>query len=93
VLSLGQDPRWRRFLYVQAVLPIAGRLLRNGWREVGDFLGGSIRDFWWRHPLERQLEWWHTVGLRGVEGCDAGDCAGVPSLPGTRWGAAAGGTM
>ena len=25
-------------------LPLAGRVLRNGWREVGDFLGGSIRD-------------------------------------------------
>jgi demethylmenaquinone methyltransferase/2-methoxy-6-polyprenyl-1,4-benzoquinol methylase len=58
-------PLWD--LYVQAVLPLAGRLLRNGWREVGDFLGGSIRDFWKRHPLQRQLEWWHTAGLRGVE--------------------------
>jgi demethylmenaquinone methyltransferase / 2-methoxy-6-polyprenyl-1,4-benzoquinol methylase len=58
-------PLWD--LYVQAVLPLAGRLLRNGWREVGDFLGGSIRDFWERHPLQRQLEWWHAAGLRGVE--------------------------
>jgi len=58
-------PLWD--LYVQAVLPLAGRLLRNGWREVGDFLGGSIRDFWQRHPLRRQLEWWHAAGLRGVE--------------------------
>ena len=49
------------------MLPLAGRLLRNGWREVGDFLGGSIRDFWQRHPLERQLEWWHAAGLHGVE--------------------------
>src|SRR6266536_335159 len=58
-------PLWD--LYVQAVLPLAGRLLRNGWQEVGDFLGGSIRDFWERHPLERQLEWWHAAGLHGVE--------------------------
>src|SRR5512132_2088953 len=58
-------PLWD--LYVQAVLPLAGRLLRHGWKEVGDFLGGSIRDFWERHPLERQLEWWHAAGLRGVE--------------------------
>ncbi len=58
-------PLWD--LYVQAVLPLTGRLLRNGWREVGDFLGGSIRDFWKRHPLERQLEWWHAAGLHGVE--------------------------
>ena len=46
-------PLWD--LYVRTVLPLAGRLLRHGWREVGDFLGGSIRDFWARHPLERQL--------------------------------------
>jgi demethylmenaquinone methyltransferase / 2-methoxy-6-polyprenyl-1,4-benzoquinol methylase len=58
-------PLWN--LYVRAVLPLAGRLLRNGWREVGDFLGGSIRDFWHRHPLERQLEWWHAAGLHRVE--------------------------
>ncbi|MDT3442888.1 MULTISPECIES: class I SAM-dependent methyltransferase [unclassified Pseudofrankia] len=58
-------PLWD--LYVRAVLPLAGRLLRNGWREVGDFLGGSIRDFWERHPLEHQLEWWHAAGLHGVE--------------------------
>jgi len=58
-------PFWE--LYVRAVLPLVGRLLGNGWREVGDFLGGSIRDFWTRHPLERQLAWWHAAGLRGVE--------------------------
>jgi demethylmenaquinone methyltransferase / 2-methoxy-6-polyprenyl-1,4-benzoquinol methylase len=58
-------PLWE--LYVRAVLPLAGRLLRKGWPEVGDFLGGSIRDFWERHPLERQLEWWHAAGLHGVE--------------------------
>jgi demethylmenaquinone methyltransferase/2-methoxy-6-polyprenyl-1,4-benzoquinol methylase len=58
-------PLWD--LYVQAVLPLAGRLLRHGWREVGDFLGGSIRDFWERHPLQRQLQWWHAAGLHEVQ--------------------------
>jgi demethylmenaquinone methyltransferase / 2-methoxy-6-polyprenyl-1,4-benzoquinol methylase len=58
-------PLWD--LYVQAVLPLAGRLLRNGWREVGDFLGGSIRDFWGRYPLERQLELWSRAGLEHLE--------------------------
>jgi demethylmenaquinone methyltransferase/2-methoxy-6-polyprenyl-1,4-benzoquinol methylase len=58
-------PLWD--LYVLAVLPLTGRLLRNGWQEVGDFLGGSIRDFWERHPLERQLAWWHAAGLHEVE--------------------------
>jgi len=57
-------PLWD--LYVRAVLPAAGRVLRNGWPEVGSFLGGSIRDFWERHPLDRQLAWWHAAGLRGV---------------------------
>jgi demethylmenaquinone methyltransferase / 2-methoxy-6-polyprenyl-1,4-benzoquinol methylase len=58
-------PFWR--LYVGAGLPLAGRLLGHGWREVGDFLGRSIRDFWRRHPLERQLRWWDAAGLRVVE--------------------------
>jgi demethylmenaquinone methyltransferase / 2-methoxy-6-polyprenyl-1,4-benzoquinol methylase len=57
-------PLWN--MYVRAVLPLAGRVLRNGWREVGDFLGPSIRDFWDRYPLEHQLEWWHAAGLRDV---------------------------
>jgi demethylmenaquinone methyltransferase/2-methoxy-6-polyprenyl-1,4-benzoquinol methylase len=58
-------PLWE--LYVRAVLPVAGAVLRNGWQEVGRFLGGSIRDFWAEYPLERQLELWHAAGLRGVE--------------------------
>ena len=29
---------------MRAGLPLAGRALRHGWGEVGDFLGGSIRD-------------------------------------------------
>jgi demethylmenaquinone methyltransferase/2-methoxy-6-polyprenyl-1,4-benzoquinol methylase len=53
--------------YVSGVLPLAGRLLRDGWQEVGDFLGGSILDFWARYPLERQLELWHDAGVRAVE--------------------------
>jgi demethylmenaquinone methyltransferase / 2-methoxy-6-polyprenyl-1,4-benzoquinol methylase len=60
-------PRSRWDLYVHAVLPLAGRLLRDGWQQVGGFLGGSIRDFWACHPLERQLGWWHAAGLHGVE--------------------------
>jgi demethylmenaquinone methyltransferase/2-methoxy-6-polyprenyl-1,4-benzoquinol methylase len=58
-------PLWE--LYVRAVLPLAGRLLGGGWGEVGDFLGGSIRDFWARHPLQRQLQWWRAAGLQGVQ--------------------------
>lgn len=54
-------PAWQ--LYVRTVLPLAGRVLGNGWPEVGDFLGRSIRDFWRRHPLEQQLAWWSAAGL------------------------------
>jgi demethylmenaquinone methyltransferase/2-methoxy-6-polyprenyl-1,4-benzoquinol methylase len=59
------QPLWQ--LYVERGLPLASVVLPNGWREVGDFLGGSIRDFWSRNPLERQLEWWSAAGIRGVE--------------------------
>lgn len=58
-------PLWNA--YVGVGLPLAGRVLGRGWREVGDFLGGSIRSFWEEHPLERQLEWWRDAGLVGIE--------------------------
>ncbi len=53
-------------LYVRTALPLAGLVVGNGWREVGDFLGGSIRDFWRRHPLESQVEWWIAAGVRRI---------------------------
>jgi demethylmenaquinone methyltransferase / 2-methoxy-6-polyprenyl-1,4-benzoquinol methylase len=58
-------PLWD--LYVGAVLPVAGRLVSPGWREVGDFLGGSIRSYWDRYPLERQLALWRDAGFYGIE--------------------------
>ena len=54
-------PLWRA--YVGAVLPAAGRIVSPGWHEVGDFLGDSIREFWRRYPLERQLELWRAAGI------------------------------
>jgi demethylmenaquinone methyltransferase / 2-methoxy-6-polyprenyl-1,4-benzoquinol methylase len=54
-------------LYVRAGLPLAGRAIGNGWDEVGDFLGGSIRDYWQRYPLQRQLDLWSGAGVGGVE--------------------------
>ena len=54
-------------LYVRAGLPLAGRVLQNGWREVGDFLGGSIRSFWERYPLARQLGLWSDAGVTDVQ--------------------------
>lgn len=61
--SLARPP-WE--LYVRAVLPFAGRVLQHGWEEVGRFLGGSIREFWARYPLDRQLELWRQAGVRDV---------------------------
>ena len=50
-------------LHVRGVLPAAGRMLDGGWREVGNFLGGSIRDWYARWPLERQVEAWCDAGI------------------------------
>jgi demethylmenaquinone methyltransferase/2-methoxy-6-polyprenyl-1,4-benzoquinol methylase len=58
-------PLWRA--YVGAVLPAAGRLIAPGWHEVGHFLGGSIRDFWARYPLDVQLELWREAGVEDVQ--------------------------
>jgi demethylmenaquinone methyltransferase/2-methoxy-6-polyprenyl-1,4-benzoquinol methylase len=57
-------PLWRT--YVGVVLPAAGRMIDPGWHEVGGFLGGSIRDFWGRYPLELQLELWRAAGVESV---------------------------
>ena len=54
-------------LYVGRVLPLVGRTLGRGWAEVGDFLGGSIREFWARYPPARQLELWRAAGVRDIE--------------------------
>jgi demethylmenaquinone methyltransferase/2-methoxy-6-polyprenyl-1,4-benzoquinol methylase len=53
-------------LYVRAGLPLAGRLISPGWKEVGDFLGPSIEELWHRHPLERLLELWAAAGIEDV---------------------------
>jgi demethylmenaquinone methyltransferase/2-methoxy-6-polyprenyl-1,4-benzoquinol methylase len=55
---------WRS--YVRVGLPLAGRLIAPGWREVGDFLGPSIRELWLRYPLERLLELWRDAGIDDV---------------------------
>jgi demethylmenaquinone methyltransferase / 2-methoxy-6-polyprenyl-1,4-benzoquinol methylase len=57
-------PLWD--LYVGVGLPAAGRLVSQGWYEVGRFLGPSIRGFYEHLPLERQLELWREAGIRDV---------------------------
>ena len=53
-------------LYVRAGLPIVGRVISPGWHEVGRFLGPSIRGFYQRLPLDRQLEMWREAGIEDV---------------------------
>jgi demethylmenaquinone methyltransferase / 2-methoxy-6-polyprenyl-1,4-benzoquinol methylase len=68
--GLPRGRAWRGLweLYVRAGLPLAGRVLEGGWREVGAFLGGSIRDFWARYPLERLLALWYEAGIEDLRG-------------------------
>jgi demethylmenaquinone methyltransferase / 2-methoxy-6-polyprenyl-1,4-benzoquinol methylase len=54
-------------VYVRGGLPVAGRVLRHGWKEVGEFLGGSIREYWEMYPLQRQLELWSAAGMADIE--------------------------
>jgi demethylmenaquinone methyltransferase/2-methoxy-6-polyprenyl-1,4-benzoquinol methylase len=57
-------PLWE--LYVRVGLPVSGRLISPGWREVGAFLGPSIRDLHARLPIEKQVELWLAAGLDDV---------------------------
>src|SRR5262249_19721578 len=57
-------PLWD--LHVRVALPGAGLAIGGGWREVGSFLGPSIRSYWARWPLERQLGAWRDAGTREV---------------------------
>jgi demethylmenaquinone methyltransferase/2-methoxy-6-polyprenyl-1,4-benzoquinol methylase len=57
-------PLWE--LYVRVGLPAAGAVVSPAWREVGSFLGPSIRTFYERYPVARILELWHDAGLRDV---------------------------
>jgi demethylmenaquinone methyltransferase / 2-methoxy-6-polyprenyl-1,4-benzoquinol methylase len=59
---------WRGLweLHVRVGLPLAGRMISPAWREVGVFLGASIRDFYERYPLERLLDLWRAAGIGEV---------------------------
>ena len=61
----GWRPLWE--LYVRVGLPTAGALVSPGWREVGRFLGPSIRGFWQRWPQPRLLDAWRAAGLEDVQ--------------------------
>jgi demethylmenaquinone methyltransferase/2-methoxy-6-polyprenyl-1,4-benzoquinol methylase len=57
-------PLWE--LYVRVGLPGAGALVSPAWREVGSFLGPSIRGFYERYPLGGLLKLWQGAGLHDV---------------------------
>jgi demethylmenaquinone methyltransferase/2-methoxy-6-polyprenyl-1,4-benzoquinol methylase len=55
---------WR--LYTGVGLPLLGGLVSRDWRQVGSFLGPSIRGFYERHPLEQIVRYWQQAGLEEV---------------------------
>ena len=57
-------PLWE--LYVRVGLPVAGAVIGDGWRDVGSFLGPSIRTHYARWPLSRLLESWRAAGIVDV---------------------------
>jgi demethylmenaquinone methyltransferase/2-methoxy-6-polyprenyl-1,4-benzoquinol methylase len=57
-------PLWE--LYVRVALPAAGRLISPGWHRVGDFLGGSIREFAREWPEERLVAAWRDARIGEV---------------------------
>ena len=58
-------PAWDAWVGVG--LPLAGRLLTPGWREVGRFLGPSIRAFHAAYPEPTLLALWRDAGIAGVQ--------------------------
>ena len=54
-------------VYVGGGLPLLGRLISPGWRDVGRFLGPSIQAFWRRYPLRDVLALWRAAGIERVE--------------------------
>ncbi len=58
--------RWAWRLYTAVGLPALGRVDSREWADVGRFLGPSIRGFYARYPLERQLADWRAAGAIDV---------------------------
>jgi demethylmenaquinone methyltransferase/2-methoxy-6-polyprenyl-1,4-benzoquinol methylase len=58
-------PLWES--WVRVGLPTAGRLIGNGWHEVGTFLGPSIRGHYETWPVPRLLAAWRSAGIGQVQ--------------------------
>ena len=54
-------------LHTRLVLPLGTRLLSQGWREVGSFLGPSISAFYREHTLEDLGQMWERCGISKVQ--------------------------
>jgi demethylmenaquinone methyltransferase / 2-methoxy-6-polyprenyl-1,4-benzoquinol methylase len=54
-------PLWE--LYVRIGLPATGALVSPAWRDVGRFLGPSIRGFHERYPRDGLLKLWSDAGI------------------------------
>jgi demethylmenaquinone methyltransferase/2-methoxy-6-polyprenyl-1,4-benzoquinol methylase len=63
----GALPRQAWNAYVDVGLPVLGGAISPGWRDVGRFLGQSIREFHGRWPLPRLLGAFHDAGFERVE--------------------------
>jgi demethylmenaquinone methyltransferase/2-methoxy-6-polyprenyl-1,4-benzoquinol methylase len=58
-------PLWEA--WVRLGLPAAGRVIGNGWYEVGTFLGPSIRGHYDDWPVPRLLAAWREAGIGQVQ--------------------------
>jgi demethylmenaquinone methyltransferase/2-methoxy-6-polyprenyl-1,4-benzoquinol methylase len=58
-------PLWES--WVRIGLPAAGRLIGNGWHEVGTFLGPSIRTHYAEWPVPRLIAAWQDAGIDEVQ--------------------------
>ncbi|MGC9974932.1 MAG: class I SAM-dependent methyltransferase [Gaiellaceae bacterium] len=69
-LEFGVPPRllpraaWE--LYVRTGLPAVGTLVSGGWKEVGRFLGPSIRELYAERGLEQILGCWLAAGIEDL---------------------------
>ena len=58
------NPWWR--FYTRAGLPVLGACIGHGWKEVGKFLGPSIRELHGRLPPEAWRNLWKDAGLAEI---------------------------
>jgi demethylmenaquinone methyltransferase / 2-methoxy-6-polyprenyl-1,4-benzoquinol methylase len=58
-------PLWE--LWTRVGLPAAGRMIGEGWQEVGTFLNPSIRRFYGEWPVPRLLAAWRDAGVEAVQ--------------------------